>query len=52
MAQNVYYHATLCLHTPLVVAEDRKKGNIKVALSIGERQLSIIVKKKVGSYAC
>lgn len=46
MSQNVYYHATLCLHAPFVVTEDKKKGGVKVMVGIGERQLPIIVKKK------
>ena len=45
MSQNVYYHATLCLHAPLIVAEDKKKGGIKVSLEIGERPLPVIVRK-------
>lgn len=45
MPQNAYYHATLCLHAPLIVAEDKKKGGIKVSLKIGERLLPVIVRK-------
>jgi hypothetical protein len=46
MSQNVYYHATLCLHAPFVVTEDKKKGGVKVTLGIGDRQFPLTVKKK------
>jgi hypothetical protein len=49
MAQAFYYHATLCLHAPLIVANDEKGEGIKVALDLGDRQIPVGVKRRLAA---
>lgn len=47
MSQTTFYHATLCLHAPLIVSKDEKRGGIRAAVGLGARQVPVIVKKKL-----
>jgi len=47
MAQVPYYHATLCLHGPLLVTRDEQRGGIKVAVGLGDTRVPIGVKRKL-----
>jgi hypothetical protein len=49
MAQTPYYHATLCLHGPLLVTEDEKDRGIRVAVAMGDIQIPIGVKRKLAA---
>lgn len=49
MAQAPYYHATLCLRAPLLVTKDEKRGEVKVAVAMGDTQLPIGVKRKLST---
>ncbi len=49
MAQASYYHATLCLRGSLIVTKDEKREGIKVALGIGDNQISVGVKRKLAA---
>ncbi len=48
MSQNVYYHATLCLHAPLFVGKD-KKGRMTVAVGVGDNKLPLSVKPRLAA---
>lgn len=49
MSQLPYYHATLCLHSPLVVSKDEQRGGVRVSVGVGERQFPVTVKKKLAA---
>ncbi len=49
MAQVPYYHATLCLHGPLLVTKDEQRGGIKVAVGLGDTRVPIGVKRKLAA---
>ena len=48
-APSPYYHATLCLHAPLFVTKDEKRGEVNVAVVMGEAQIPIVVKRKLAA---
>jgi hypothetical protein len=48
-APSPYYHATLCLHAPLLVTKDEKRGEVNVAVVMGEAQIPIVVKRKLAA---
>ena len=49
MTQAPYYHATLCLHGPLLITRDEQRGGIKVAVGLGDNQIPIGVKRKLAA---
>lgn len=49
MTQTTYYHATLCLHGTLIVTKDEERGSIKAAVSVGDKQIPIGVKRKLAA---
>jgi hypothetical protein len=49
MAQAPYYHATLCLHGPLIVTKDEKSGGIRVAVGLGDTRVPIGVKRRLAA---
>ncbi len=49
MTPATYYHATLCLHAPLIVTKDEKRGGIKVAIDPGGRQIPVGVKRRLAA---
>ena len=49
MTQTTYYHATLCLHGSLLVTKDEHRGGIKVAVGLGDTQVTIGVKRKLAA---
>jgi hypothetical protein len=49
MAQAPYYHATLCLHGPLIVTKDEQRGGIKVAVGLGDTRVPIGVKRRLAA---
>lgn len=48
MAQMSYYHATLCLHGPIVLTSDEKRG-LTAAVEVGERQVPVGTKQKIAA---
>lgn len=49
MTQASYYHATLCLHGSLIVTKDEQHEGVRVALGIGDNQISVGVKRKLAA---
>ena len=49
MTQTSYYHATLCLHGPLLVTKDERGESIKVAVGLGDKQFPLNVKRKLAA---
>ncbi len=49
MAQPSYYHATLCLHTPLIVTKEENRLGLHVAFKLGDKVFSLNVKRKLAA---
>jgi hypothetical protein len=48
MAHAPYYHATLCLHGPLLVTKD-EQGRLKVEIAQGDTRIPIGIKRKLAA---
>ncbi len=48
MVQPLYYHATLCLHGPIILTPDETRG-ITAAVGIGERHVPVGIKQKIAA---
>ena len=49
MAQTSYYHATLCLHGPLLVTKDEQRGGVRAAVDLGDARVPVNVKRKLAA---
>jgi hypothetical protein len=49
MAHAPYYHATLCLHGPLLVTKDDTQGRLKVEITQGDTRIPIGIKRKLAA---
>jgi len=49
MSKTTFYHATLCLHGPLIVTKDKERGGIKAAIVVGDKHFPLNVKKKLAA---
>lgn len=49
MSRTTFYHATLCLHGPLVVTKDEEHGDIKAAVVFRDKQFPLNVKRKLAA---
>lgn len=49
MSKTTFYHATLCLHGPLIMTRDEESGGIKAAIVVGDKEFPLNVKKKLAA---